>query len=327
MNRAAGQGQGKISQQISRVDLKLVLFILYSPAMSDHPDLIPHGRSVAACYSLSSPLALSWSHATNSIADLSIVLSDRSPQAPQFIEFDIRHHPLDTAIPVVAHDPIPLSSLAASPPDTFSSWFSHYLSVTSELLKSNPLYRHPGLKLDFKSIESVLPSLAILHSWSEIHDFCSRGLLWFNSDVFPGPNGNPPTIPMQQFISHCQSVFPSAVLSLGWTTRYPGDESVYSEYHVASASALLSSSASDGSVSLSASQVTFPVRAKWFLSSFPQFERLLNLSPHSTLTLWNGRLAEERQLTEKQSIIEFIKSKGLEQRIFLDFVVQSQSES
>jgi hypothetical protein len=149
--------------------------------------------------------------------------------------------------------------------------------------------------------------------------FLSRpSFLWLNADVLAGPGCDQPAIDAAPFLSLCQSYWPRAVLSLGWTTRPPPvhsqsqshttDAHCYSDAHVAAMLSLLSPSARPASSSPSPSpsspspspspfpQCTFPVRASlvrrsWSLGSL---QRLLAACPHSSLTVWTSREEQQR---------------------------------
>jgi hypothetical protein len=279
----------------------------------------PHSHSVCAYYSLSSPSSLVWSHSTNSLSALTEAL-----QTPvHFIEFDLRHHPNDPSLPIVSHDPIDHTDIHHSPL-SFSDWLDCYLSHITHHHALNPLsYKRPGLKFDFKTLESILPSLSLLYTKLQlfhlVQDYELNGLIWFNADIFHGPNGNLPSISDQLFIKliteECK--FSNIVLSIGWTTCYPGVEDYYSSSHLSLPLSLLASQAFNNY------QITFPVRAKWFLASFDSFTSLLSIHPNLSLTLWNGRSASERTVEEYDKIIKFIQTNNLEQRMFVDYVKNS----
>lgn len=114
--------------------------------------------------------------------------------------------------------------------------------------------------------------------------------MWLNADVLPGPV-NSPTIPVQveSFLSLCQLYFPTATLSIGWTTNwYPTyiEESwKYGWQHVRKMADIIRCKTHGNDYP----KFTFPVRGIFVSRSIKQFQWLLSVIPNSTLTVWTGR--------------------------------------
>lgn len=228
--------------------------------------------------------------------------------------------------------------------ESFRSWFAS-LCALSHSGNDGEGAAVIGLKLDFKCLEAVAPVLAELRAVADaaaaagttavasgaldgvtvgggqlrpsavlpLPLFLSRpSFLWLNADVLAGPGCDQPTIDAVPFLALCQSYWPRAVLSLGWTTRPPpvqphtqtADAHYYSDEDVSAMVSLLSPSAATRSASPSPSssspspfpQCTFPVRASlvrrsWSLGSL---QRLLAACPHSSLTVWTSREEQQR---------------------------------
>ena len=101
--------------------------------------------------------------------------------------------------------------IMAHPPDTQSD-----LSLTlflETVIQATESGTKKGVKLDFKSLDILQPSLETLRQ------FQSRLMfpVWLNADILPGPSGGPP-VEAAVFLRLCTSQFPSATLSTGFTT-------------------------------------------------------------------------------------------------------------
>uniref|UniRef100_A0A803TAY8 Family with sequence similarity 151 member B n=1 Tax=Anolis carolinensis TaxID=28377 RepID=A0A803TAY8_ANOCA len=98
--------------------------------------------------------------------------------------------------PIMAHPP------ETSSDNTLKEWLT-------EIQTTNK-----GVKLDFKSLEAVNPSMKILG------DTKLKQPVWINADILPGPNGSNCVIDAKGFLSTVTSFFPDVTLSLGWTTGW-----------------------------------------------------------------------------------------------------------
>ncbi|XP_037115447.1 protein FAM151B isoform X2 [Syngnathus acus] len=137
---------------------------------------------------------LRWSHAVNSRSKLTEAL-----QGPtHMIEADIIVRGYDPKEPVMGH-----------PPDTDSD------ITLKEWLECVTLH-DKGIKLDFKSLEAVSLSVALLQQ--ALVQMTSP--VWVNADILPGPGiPNKPLEP-QAFLAAVKSLPTNIVLSLGWITKW-----------------------------------------------------------------------------------------------------------
>lgn len=110
---------------------------------------------------------VSWSHATNSKALLDQALADST----MMIEADVSLGP--GSEPIMAHPPANTSDLS------LRQFLDFVLASTKESGKKK------GIKLDFKLLEVVRPSLEIL---DQMRDKL-RMPLWLNADIVKGPGG------------------------------------------------------------------------------------------------------------------------------------------
>lgn len=226
-------------------------------------------------FSLSDAYDVTWMHAANSMSTLNKSLSS----SLNMIEADVlmRHNRSDTE-PIMAH-----------PPDTDSN-----LTLAEFLEKVTASSK--GMKLDFKSVIAVEPSLQLLKNISD-----SKGIknpVWLNADILDGPCFDKPSLPVNSktFIKLCQQYFPNAVLSLGWTTgnnvsesknKYTWSNVIEMGKHISSIS----------------QPVTFPVRAILIQRSLPQILWLLDLSRNLTLTVWSSEkdVYDQRDMLDLRS--------------------------
>jgi hypothetical protein len=122
---------------------------------------------------------LKWSHATNSIAKLKAALENDEITA---IECDIMMGHGDSsmmAVPILSHPPFfpirPQSDLT----------LSHFLSLVSPIGSDGRSILQKHIKLDFKEIEALAPSL------NQILDLHltnpSSKTIFLNADILPGP--------------------------------------------------------------------------------------------------------------------------------------------
>ena len=88
-----------------------------------------------------------------------------------------------------------------------------------------------GIKLDFKQLVAVEPSLQLLAAlmarvrWKSNTKLASLVLcrfpVWLNADILAGPGGGKP-VPARKFLALCGQLVPAATLSTGFTTGSEG---------------------------------------------------------------------------------------------------------
>ncbi|XP_029685536.1 protein FAM151B-like isoform X1 [Takifugu rubripes] len=137
---------------------------------------------------------VSWCHGVNSRSGLMEALSGSA----HMMEADVLMRECDPKEPIMAHPPARDSDI------TLKEW----LQEVKEQQK--------GIKLDFKSLEAVAPSLVLLE---EV--LAKTNLpVWINADVLAGPGGHAQPLDPQAFLSAVRDLPPHVVLSLGWTTGW-----------------------------------------------------------------------------------------------------------
>ncbi|NXI00549.1 F151B protein, partial [Pachycephala philippinensis] len=97
--------------------------------------------------------------------------------------------------------------ILAHPPDTDSD-------ITLQEWLAQMVSTNKGIKLDFKSLGAVGPSLELLE---QLEQPLERPV-WLNGDVLPGPRGSRAPLDAHAFLDTVTLLCPEATLSLGWTT-------------------------------------------------------------------------------------------------------------
>ena len=169
----------------------------------------------------------------------------------------------NNSLPVMSHDPPALTDF------TLEEWLTTVVESDR------------GIKLDFKSIEAVEPSMKILR---QMEDKLSQPV-WINADIFrgpgatPGPPGNP--VDPIEFKRVVRLHFPYATLSIGWKTG--GNRGFPSRHYTPE----MMNEMAEYSRGLS-QPITFPIRACFVRNSWPQLRHLLDLSRSYTMTIWSS---------------------------------------
>uniref|UniRef100_A0A665TV32 Family with sequence similarity 151 member B n=1 Tax=Echeneis naucrates TaxID=173247 RepID=A0A665TV32_ECHNA len=199
---------------------------------------------------------VTWAHAVNSRRKLEDTLTGPT----HMMEADIIMRGCDPKEPIMAH-----------PPDTDSD-------ITLKEWLEEVKAHDKGIKLDFKSLEAVSPSLAVLEG---VLTDLSRPV-WINADILSGPGGQARPLEPQAFLSAATILPPRTVLSLGWTTGWTaGTDNPGYDWEMVHGMEEICRTVKN--------PVTFPVRAALLAQSFPQLRWLLQQSDRYTLTVWTGQ--------------------------------------
>ncbi|XP_077860433.1 protein FAM151B isoform X3 [Macaca mulatta] len=139
---------------------------------------------------------ITWYHAANHKAQMNEALKSTAHmiEADVLLPSDGSEH----SQPIMAHPPETNSD------NTLQEWLT-------EVTKSNK-----GIKLDFKSLAAVEPSMMLLEN---VKRHLKRPV-WINADILPGPNGNSKVIDAKPFLDTVTFFFPDVTFSLGWTTGW-----------------------------------------------------------------------------------------------------------
>uniref|UniRef100_A0A8B9W9V3 Protein FAM151A n=1 Tax=Bos mutus grunniens TaxID=30521 RepID=A0A8B9W9V3_BOSMU len=208
-------------------------------------------------------LLVTWYHRANSKEQMKAALSSNV----MALEADITIEGLgtvnETGVPIMAHPPAIYSD------NTLEQWLEAVLASSQK-----------GIKLDFKSIKAVGPSLDLLRRLTE--EGKVRRPVWINADIQRGPNvGLSIEVNATQFLALVQEKYPEATLSPGWTTLYLPlfPDGTYTRAMVEKMQELV------GAVP---QKVTFPVRAVMVRAAWPHFSWLLGQSDRYSLTMWQS---------------------------------------
>lgn len=201
-------------------------------------------------------------------------------------------------IPIMAHPPKNSSDLSVQ----------SFLEQVWKFNSANP-DKVKGIKLDFKEIAAVAPSIVSLKGISQ--DWPNA--VWLNADIVQGPvdNTKEPVDP-ELFLGAC-SAYPTATLSIGWTTTW-GSNYTHGEYTQAQVNKM-KEVIKDNSVPHK-SPITFPVRAGIAAQSKFALENLMetiNETNAVTLTIWSS----EGDAVDVDKLRDLIFDVGLD-KVYVD---------
>ncbi|XP_067893646.1 protein FAM151A [Heterodontus francisci] len=210
-------------------------------------------------------LLVTWHHAANSKSQMKEALTGNAMVLEADVNIEGFNTVNKTGTPIMAH-----------PPDIYSdNTLQEWLDA---VIKSKK-----GIKLDFKSIDAVNPSLDILVK--KYNEISFNRPVWLNADILIGPNvpGFMQPVNASRFLALIQLRFPNVILSPGWMSLYlpliatkPYTQKMVEEMY--------------GLVKGLPQRVTFPVRAVLLKQAWPHFSWLLSQSPRYSLTLWQGSI-------------------------------------
>ncbi|NWR23005.1 F151B protein, partial [Emberiza fucata] len=159
--------------------------------------------------------------------------------------------------------------ILAHPPDTDSD-------ITLQEWLAQMGSTNKGIKLDFKSLAAVGPSLELLGQVGQ----CLDRPVWLNGDILPGPGGSCAPLDARAFLSAVTSSCPGATL-VCVSSRCPRCVSPGYEWPVVQEMWRLCRALSQ--------PVTFAVRAALVPGSIPQLQWLLQQCHRYSLTVWTGK--------------------------------------
>lgn len=164
--------------------------------------------------------------------------------------------------PIMAHPPATDSDL------TLDEWLDAIIATENK-----------GIKMDFKYIEALEPSMKILREKKAKLTMP----VWINADIFRGPNTDESSVPVNatEFKRIVLEYFPECTLSIGWKTAWNNspDDEVYTQDLI------------DEMVEYAQplqQPVTYPVRAAMLRESWDVLSYLLDQSRAYTLTVWTS---------------------------------------
>ncbi|XP_066548209.1 protein FAM151A [Amia ocellicauda] len=233
-------------------------------------------------------LQVSWYHSANKKHEMEQALQSDAMVLEADVNLEGYNTANQTSIPVMAHPPAIYSD------NTLQQWLE-------AVLKSKK-----GIKLDFKSLEAVGPSLDILIN--QVSKSGKNRPVWLNADILHGPNvpGLVPVVNATRFVYLIQEKFPNATISPGWKAVYLSlfPNKTYTRAMVEEMYEIIKNIPQ---------KVTFPVRAVMCKLAWPHFSWLLKQSPSYSLTLWQGK-------DDPVSVdnLLFIRDNSLPEQIYYD---------
>uniref|UniRef100_A0A8D0BM10 Family with sequence similarity 151 member B n=1 Tax=Salvator merianae TaxID=96440 RepID=A0A8D0BM10_SALMN len=231
--------------------------------------------------------AVIWYHRANT----KLQMAEAIKSTAHMIEADVLlSEGKESGEPIMAHPP------ETSSDNTLKEWLD-------EVKNSDK-----GIKLDFKSLVAVRPSMKLLSN-AEL-----KKPVWINADILPGPSGSSCVIDAKEFINTVTSFFPDVTLSLGWTTGWTNLKcnKGYTSAMVQEMAVIC------GDLT---QPVTFPVRAALVRRSIPELMWLLQQSDRYSLTIWSGK-HDEYSVED----LLFIRDTFDKSRIFYDILEPQNSE-
>jgi len=142
-----------------------------------------------------------WSHGTNSFAQLSEAVQDNSITAIEadiVMGRDLSAPENDSVVPIMSHPPILESHLSAAT----------FLDEATKGEGTRILTRHT--KLDFKHFDAVEPTL---QAFKNLKVDGNGRCVYLNADVFQGPGSADVTVPADEFVQKCLDIIISDVSS------------------------------------------------------------------------------------------------------------------
>ncbi|NXL38067.1 F151B protein, partial [Glaucidium brasilianum] len=181
--------------------------------------------------------------------------------------------------PIMAHPPETDSD------NTLQEWLKEIVSTNK------------GIKLDFKSLEAVRPSLQLLdHVKQHL-----RQPVWINADILLGPNGRNSVVDAKGFLDTVTSFFPNMVFVVGY------------DWMMVKEMAQICSALPQ--------RVTFPVRAALVRQSISELCWLMQQSDRYSLTVWTGK--EDVYSVED---LLYIRENFDKSRVYYDILEPQNSE-
>ncbi|XP_076046295.1 protein FAM151B isoform X2 [Oratosquilla oratoria] len=242
----------------------IVIFALIFGVQSEIMDVIEFFPDLSADVS-----NVTWAHACNSRDKLREAIQDHKIM---MLEADVSEGRVvgetDTHMPIMAHPPYVTSQLS------LAMWID-------EVIKANEEGKQKGVKLDFKDLSIVELSMETLTNRSHLISFP----LWLNADILRGPVeiSRPPLNP-DKFLTLCSMAFPTATLSVGWTTKYVSANDPRGAY----TQEMMKEMCDVLERNNIAQPITFPIRAAFVNNSLDTLEWLAYQVPDSTITVWSA---------------------------------------
>eukprot|EP00537_Pseudo-nitzschia_pungens_P019041 CAMPEP_0172403250 /NCGR_PEP_ID=MMETSP1061-20121228/58442_1 /TAXON_ID=37318 /ORGANISM="Pseudo-nitzschia pungens, Strain cf. pungens" /LENGTH=266 /DNA_ID=CAMNT_0013137585 /DNA_START=9 /DNA_END=809 /DNA_ORIENTATION=+ len=264
----------------------------------------------------------SWTHATNSRKKFQDAVSNSSLSA---IECDVlmSNDHSNTSEPILAHPPARDGDL------TVAMMFQLILGPKEEGGEKN-LRKH--LKLDFKEISALEPTLDLLYDSYFTNQF--RNEIILNADILAGPGfsaNDPSIVPACEFLPICLDYIRRLKtknsellfgLSLGFKCNWQTEEG-YLKFQVSQMSEILHKYQLAVSNQLGI-RIILALNARQLVKSLPVFDEFLREHPESNILAWTGSGEPPIPIAQVDQIREHYKSKQMESIIEFDCCTTSE---
>jgi len=148
-------------------------------------------------------------------------------------------------------------------------------------------YTRKGIKLDFKQLECVEPTLRYLRECDAVNRL--GGHVWLNADVLAGPGALLDPIDPGRFVALCAEILPEAVLSMSWGASPLSAVRAYTQEMVNRMVDVCMTPGPGGEIPAHVCRhITFAISADYALASAIDIDRLLRRIPRSSLTIFSG---------------------------------------
>ncbi|XP_049764296.1 protein FAM151B isoform X1 [Schistocerca cancellata] len=214
---------------------------------------------------------VTWAHRVNSRQALTKALND---DTLMMLEADVSFGKVNNTgeeMPVMAH----------AVTDNIDLSLAEFLKVVNETVAPGKVKK--GVKLDFKSEMAFNKSRGVIQEARK--QMAKPYPLWLNADILVGPVGaDKENVNPDVFLNESSILFPSAGLSVGWTTKVSSGDSCYTQEHFKNMLAYLQKYNLNNS-----DNVTLAVRAIYAGRCSEKLVEWLDSNlKNSTLTLWTG---------------------------------------
>lgn len=242
---------------------------------------------------------VTWIHAVNSKERLKAALEGNA----MMLEADIlMGHTSEKA----RDEHKPFHPIMAHPPQTVSDLTLEEFINTVVESKARK-----GIKLDFKTRDAFSYSETIIDTL--FYNYHTDFPVWLNADIIPGPvNASREVVDPDYFLSACISRYPSATISVGWSTKLEkgSTEGYYSQNDINRMTESLNNNM------VLVGPVTFAVRAAFAARSVDILTALIKSSTPeaTTLTIWSS---DENDVVDVEGIKKLIKNVG-KHSVYLD---------
>ncbi|KAG7349891.1 DUF2181 domain containing protein [Nitzschia inconspicua] len=264
-----------------------------------------------------------WAHAVNSVEKLVAAMSD---QAITSIECDVMMSEqtvpnLEDGVPILSHPPFRQSDLT----------FEKLLDTVTEQSEDgtrNLITKH--LKLDFKEIQALQPSLKLLQKMQIYNPY--QKVVILNADILPGPGKrtlDPTTmVPADEFVTSCldyidmETSDPDKAAKFAFSLGYRCDYTNTDGYLASDAVAMKDIVEQYQLDSKQHVTITLALNARLLARNVSAFDSFLEDYATSNILAWTGSGEPPIPLEDMHTIKTYYVTKGMVDRIEFDCCIE-----